>query len=188
MFLSLPIIPHTAPGITAFLILHLHGTIPTAMARELKVALRQAQEVDTDYRCAQKQFFAQFDTVLDRAPIGPNYFESEKMAKVLAGEIMMLQETGFTVHGFAILPNHAHAVLHLPENSNRSFAKALDLLHLRTDTAYRRLVRPKLPPEAKFWQVGWSNYKVADEAELTRVLTYVRGNARQAGLSARFQE
>lgn len=101
---------------------------------------------------------------------------------------MMLEETGFVVHGFAILPNHAHVVLHLPESSNLSFAKALDLLHLRTGITCRRLVPPKLPPEAEFWQVGWFNYAVENEAELTRVLTYVRGNTRQPDLSARFQE
>lgn len=61
-----------APGITAFLTLHLHGTIPAATARELKVALRQAQEAGTDHRRAQKHFFARFDAVLYRAPIGPN--------------------------------------------------------------------------------------------------------------------
>ena len=91
------------------------------------------------------------------------------MAEVLAGEIMMLEETGFVIHGFAILCNHAHVVLHLPEGGNLSFAKALDLLHLRTGTACRRLVRPKLPPEAEFWQAGWFNYEVENEAELTRV-------------------
>ena len=173
---------------TSFLTLRLHGTIPAAAGRELKTALRQAQEAGTDHRLSQKQFFARFDAVLDRAPIGPSYFENEKMAEVLAGEIMMLEETGFTIHGFAILPNHAHVVLHLPGSSSLSFAKALDLLHLRTGTACRRLVRPKLPPEAEFWQVGWFEYEVKDEAELTQVLAYVRGNARQASLSARFQE
>ena len=173
---------------TSFLTLRLHGTIPAATGRELKAELRQAQEAGTEHHRAQKQFFVRFDAVLDRAPIGPNYFEDEKMAEVLAGEIMMLEETGFVVHGFAILPNHAHIVLHLPESSNLSFAKALDLLHLRTGTNCRRLVRPKLPPEAEFWQVGWFNYEVQDEAELTRVLAYVRGNARQAGLASRFQE
>ena len=101
---------------------------------------------------------------------------------------MMLEETGFVVHGFAILPNHTHVVLHLPETSRLSFAKALDLLHLRTGTACRRLVRPKLPPETECWQAGWFNYEIEDEVELTRVLTYVHGNARQAGLSARFQK
>ena len=176
------------PGETAFLTFRLHGTIPTTTARELKAELRQAQEAGTDHRRAQKQFFAKFDAVLDRAPIGSNHFENEKIAEVLAGEIMMSEEPGFTVHGFAILPNHAHIVLHLPENSKLSFAQAIDLLHLRTGTICRRLVRPKLPPEADFWQTGWFYYQVQDESELTRLLAYVRGNARQAGLTARFQE
>ncbi|UOQ98639.1 hypothetical protein MUN81_03895 [Hymenobacter sp. 5317J-9] len=173
---------------TSLLTLRLHGTVPAATARELKAEHRRSLEAGTEHRRAQKQFFARFDAVLDRAPIGPRYFDHEKMAEVLAGEILMLEETGFVVHGFAILPNHAHLVLHLPATSPLSFAKAIDLLHLRTGTACRRLVRPKLPPEAEFWQVGWHEYEVQDEAELIRLLAYVRGNARQAGLPARFQE
>ena len=173
---------------TSLLTFRLHGTIPAATGRELAAGLRRAREAGIDHRRAQKQFFSKFDAVLDRAPIGPGYFKTEKMAEVLAGEIMMLEEAGFIVHGFAILPNHAHFVVHLPASSTLSFAQAIDLLHLRTGTACRRLVRPRLPPGAEFWQVGWFNYEVQDETELTRVLAYVRGNARQAGLPARFQE
>ncbi len=175
------------PGETAFLTFRLHGTIPAASARALKAALIQAPPAGTDHHRARKQLFAAFDAVLDQGPIGPRYFDHEKMAEVLAGEILMLEETGFTVHGFAILPNHAHLVLHLPARSSLSFAKALDLLHVRTDKHCRRLVRPKLPPEAAFWQPGWLEIPLLDAAELTRALAYVRGNARQAGLPARFQ-
>ena len=116
----------------SLLTFRLHGIIPAAAGRELKASLRAAQEAGTDHRRIQKQFFARFDAVLDRAPIDPAYFEHEKIAEVLAGEIMMLTETGFCVHGFAILPNHAHLVLELPDDSPLSFAKAVDLLHLRT--------------------------------------------------------
>jgi putative transposase len=172
----------------SFLTFRLHGTIPAAIGRELKAELRQTQDAGTEPRRAQKQFFAKYDAVLDRAPIGAAYFENEKMADVLAGEIMMLEETGFVVHGFAILPNHAHLVLELPDNSPLSFAKAIDLLHLRTGTHCRRLVRPKLPPEAEFWQIGWFEYEVQDAAELARLLAYVRSNASGAGLPPRFQE
>jgi len=177
-----------APGETSFITLRLHGTIPAATARELKAELRQAHEAGTDYRRAQKAFFTKFDAVLDRAPIGQRYFENEKLAEVLAGEIMMLEETGFVVHGFAILPNHAHLVLHLPVSSRLSFAPAIDLLHQRTEQLCRRLVRPKLPPEAPFWQAGWFDYPVADAGELARILAYVAGQARQAQLAARFQQ
>ena len=172
----------------SLLTFRLHGTMPAATGHELAASLRQAREAGTDHRRAQKQFFSRFDAVLDRAPIGPGHFESEEIAEIVAGETMMLEETGFRVHGFAILPNHAHFVLELPNDSRLSFAQAIDLLHLRTGTACRRLVRPRLPPEAEFWQIGWHEYSVQDAAELTRLLAYVRGNARAAGLPARFQE
>ena len=176
------------PGETVFLTLRLHGTVPAATARELQAELRQAQEAGTEHRRAQKQFFARFDAVLDRQPIGPRYFENERMAEALAGEIMMLEETGFIVHGFSILPNHAHLVLHLPAHSGLALAKAVDLLHLRTDQLCRRHVRPKLPPEAKFWQPGWFEYVVEDEDELSRILAYVGENTSKVGLPPRFQE
>ena len=176
------------PGETSLITLRLHGSIPAAAGRELKAALTRAQAAGTDYRRAQKQFFAAYDAVLDRAPIGPQYFDNEKVAETLAGELLMLEETGFRVPGFAILPNHAHVVLHLPADSRLAFAKALDLLHLRTATNCRRLVRPRLPPEAEFWQPGWFAYSIEDEAELVRIRRYVRGNAARAGLPARFQQ
>ena len=176
------------PGESVLLTLRLHGTIPAATARALRAALQQAQAAGTDHHRAQKQLFARFDAVLDRAPIGPNWLENEKIAETLAGELLMLADTGFTVHGFAILPNHAHAVLTLPAGSGLSLPKALDLLHLRTGSACRRLVRPKLPPEAEFWHPGWLEIPLLDAAELTRALTYVRGNARAAGLPPRFQQ
>lgn len=176
-----------APGETALITFRLHGTISAATARELKAALRQTHEAGLDYRRAQKTFFAKFDAVLDRMPTGQQYFEREQLADVLAGEIMMLEETGFVVHGFAILPNHAHLVVHLPAGSRLSFAPAIDLLHQRTEQLCRRLVRPKLPPEAPFWQAGWFDYPVADAAELTRILAYLGGQARQAQLAQRFQ-
>ncbi|OGX82804.1 hypothetical protein [Hymenobacter glacialis] len=180
--------PTLPAGETSFFTLRLHGSISAATLRELKAEAQQRLAAGGDPHRVMKQYFAGLDAVLDRPRIGPTHFENEKMAEALAGEIMMLEETGFVVHGFAILPNHAHMVLHLPATSTLSFSKALDLLHLRTGTVCRRLVRPKLPPEAQFWQVGGFEYTVQDEGELTRLLAYVRGNARQAGLPARFQE
>ena len=184
----MPSSPSLPVGETSFFTLRLHGSVAAATMRELKAEAQQRREAGGEAHRVMKHYFARLDAVLDRPRIGPTHFENEKMAEALAGEIMMLEETGFVVHGFAILPNHAHVVLHLPAASGLSFAKALDLLHLRTGTVCRRLVRPKLPPEAQFWQVGGFEYTVRDEDELTRLLAYVRGNARQAGLPARFQQ
>lgn len=175
------------PGETALLTFRLHGTIPATAARELQAVRAQPQPAGGDHHRAQKQFFARFDAVLDRSPSGPRYFENEKVAEALAGEILMLEETGFVVHGFTILPNHAHLVLHLPASSGLSFPKAVDLLHLRTAAACRRLVRPKLPPQAEFWQAGWLETPLLAAAELAGALAYVRSNARATGQPVRFQ-
>lgn len=176
------------PGETVLLTFRLAGTLAAATARELQAGRRQAQEAGLDHRRAQKAFFAKFDAALDRGLSGPRYLENEPLAEALAGEIMMLEETGFVVHGFAILPNHAHLVLHLPAGTGLALAKAIDLLHRRAGLACRRLVRPKLPPEADFWHPGWHHYPVADAAELARIVAYVGGQARQAGLPERFRE
>ena len=176
------------PGETILLTLRLPGTLPPAAARALAAELRQAPAAGADYRRAQKVFFAKFDAALDRAGTGARYFEDEKVAAALAGEFMLLEETGFVVHGFAILPGHAHLVLSLPPGRGLALAKGLELLHARSATACRRLVRPRLPPDAPFWQGSWHDYPVADAAELTRVVAYVRGQPRQAGLPQRFQE
>ena len=176
------------PGETALLTLRLRGTLPAAAARNLKAALAEAQVAGHNHHRARKALFGRFDAVLDQMPVGPRHFENEKIAETLAGELSMLAETGFVVHGYVVLPNHAHAVLHLPAGSGLSFAKALDLLHRRTEMTCRRLVRPKLPPEALFWQPGWHEVPLADAAELTRALAYLRGHAARLRLPERFRE
>ena len=179
--------PPLPPGETSLITLRLRGTLPAAAARALQANLAAAQAIGLCHHRARKQVFGHFDAVLDERPVGPQYFENEVIAEKLAGELAMLTELGFVVHGFVILPNHAHAILHLPARSNLSFAKALDLLHQRTEASCRRLVRPQLPPEALFWQPGWHEVPLADTAELTRALAYLRRQADRGRLAERYQ-
>lgn len=188
---------------TIFTTLRLARSLSATQGRTLRAAQLEAQqqlreqldanssaaELAAAQRRAQKQFFALFDAALDRPTVGPAWFaEYEPMAETLAGEIMMLEESGFQVPAFAILPNHVHAVVHRPAGNRLSLSKALELLHLRTAQLCRRFVRPRLPPEAEFWQTGAYDYVVQDGAELRRLLAYVRNNSGQAGLPPKFQQ
>ena len=140
------------------------------------------------HRRAEKAFFVGFDALLDAAAVGPVYLEKEKIAEVVAGELLMLEEQGFRVPCFAVQPNHVHAVLHLPAHSGLALHKALQLLHQRTAAQARRILRGQLPAEANFWQTGTYDYAVADAAELVRIQGYITDHARRLKLPARYQD
>ncbi len=186
------------PGETVLLTLRLAGSVPARARRELhaqRVAAQEAArtaateaEAHAAHRRADKQFFAGFDALLDAATVGPMHLEKEKLAEVVAGELLMLEELGFQVPCFALAPNHAHAVLHLPAGSGLSLYKALELLHQRTAAQARRMLRGQLPAEADFWHSSTHEYAVADAAELVRIRAYVLAHPQRLKLPERYHD
>ena len=181
-------------GETILLTLRLAGSVPARAGRELhahRVAAQEAARTAPNplvaARRAEKRFFADFDALLDAAPIGPQYLEREKLAELVAGELMMLDEQGLRVPGFVLLPNHLHAVLHLPASAGLSLYKAIELLMQRTATQARRLLRGQLPTEADFWHSGSHELIVHDEDETARILVYLASHPARLGLPERFQ-
>ncbi|MBD2713594.1 transposase [Microvirga sp. STR05] len=176
-------------GATILLTLRLAGSIPARAGRELhaqRVAAQQAANSPGAHRRAEKQFFLDFDALLDARTVGPAYLEREKLAEIIAGELLMLEEQGLQVPGFVLLPNHLHALLHLPANAGLSLYKAVELLHQRTAAQARRLLRGQLPPEADFWQTGFHELPIVDELELRRVQTYLQAHPQRLSLPERF--
>lgn len=178
-------------GETILLTLRLAGSVPARAGRELHaqhVAAQQAAGSPEAHRRAEKQFFAGFDALLDARTVGPQYLEKEKLAELVAGELLMLEEQGLQVPCFVLLPNHLHAVLHLPAGSGLSLYKTIELLHQRTAAQARRLLRGQLPPEADFWHPGSHELPVLDAAELARLQTYLLAHPQRLGLPERFRE
>lgn len=179
------------PGETILLTLRLASSIPTRAGRELHaqhIAARQAADSPEAHRRAEKQFFAGFDALLDARTVGPAYLEKEKLAELVAGELLMLEEQGLRVPCFVLLPNHLHAVLHLPVGSGLSLYKTVELLHQRTAAQARRLLRGQLPPAADFWQPGFHELPVLDAPELTRIQTYLLAHPQRLHLPERFHD
>ncbi|WP_139255188.1 hypothetical protein [Hymenobacter psychrophilus] len=180
---------------TILLTLRLAGSVPARAGRELQVkrvaaqaAARTAPDPTAASRRAEKQFFAAFDALLDAHSVGPDYLGREKLAELVAGELLMQEEQGLRVPGFVLLPGHLHAVLVLPATAGLSLYKTIELLMQRTAAQARRLLRGQLPPEADFWHPGSHELPIQDEAEQQRVLTYLAAHPARLGLPARFHE
>ncbi|OWP64355.1 hypothetical protein CDA63_04800 [Hymenobacter amundsenii] len=180
---------------TILLTLHLAGSVPARAGRELQgkrvaaqAAARAAPDPAAAGHRAEKQFFVAFDALLDAHSVGPVYLEREKLAELVAGELLMLEEQDLRVPGFVLLPNHLHAVLVLPAGAGLSLYKTIELLHQRTAAQARRLLRGQLPPEADFWHPGSHELPIQGEAELARVLAYLASHPARLGLPERFHE
>ncbi|PJJ48439.1 hypothetical protein [Hymenobacter chitinivorans] len=182
-------------GETLFVTFRLAGSVSTRAFRALYQERQTAQdaarllpapELPAAFRRAEKLFFLGFDALLDAATVGPVFLEKEKIADIVAAELLLLEELGFLVVAFVLLPNHVHALLHLPAGSGVSFYKALELLQQRTAAQCRRLLQATLPPEADFWQTGSYDYPVHDATELRRLLTYLRTHATRTGHAGRW--
>lgn len=179
------------PGETILLTLRLARSIPVQAGRGLharRVAALQAADSPEAHRRAEKQFFAGFDALLDARTVGPDYLTKEKLAEMVAGELLMLEEQGLQVPCFVVLPNHVHAVLHLPPGQSVSLYKTVELLHQRTAMQARRLLRGQLPPAADFWQTGFHELPVQDAAELIRIRQYLLGHPQRLNLPERFHD
>jgi putative transposase len=184
------------PGEITLLTLRLAGSIPARAGRELharRVAEGEAaRTAGADQAVAQrrieKQFFAAFDALLDARLVGPDYLEKGKIAETVAGELLMLEEQGLRLPCFVLLPNHLHAVVHLPAGAGLSLYKTLELLLQRTAAQARRILRGQLPPEADFWQTGFHELPVLDAAELGRIRAYLLAHPARLKLPARFHD
>lgn len=187
------------PGETLLVTFCLAGSLRRAFSQQLQATLqadteairnsdRLPHEQAGSHRRAEKRFFAALDAELNQAGSGPVYLEKQMVAEIIAGELMMLEETGVQVMAFALLPNHVHAVLHLPANSGLAFYKSLQLLHQRTAAQCARRLR--LPTGTDFWQPGFFEYRITtagepnivEAGELSRIVLFVRQHAAQLKL------
>lgn len=182
-----------APTETLLLTLRLAGSVPVRAGRELQARriaaqaeARMAPDPVAAGRRAEKQFFGAFDALLDAHTVGPDYLGREKLAELITGELLMLEEQGLRVPGFVLLPGHLHAVLELPAGTGISLYKTIELLQQRTAAQARRLLRGQLPPEADFWHPGSHELPIQDEAEQQRVLAYLAAHPLRLGLPERF--
>ena len=84
----------------------------------------------------------------------------------------------FAIHEFVIMPDHIHLMLTV--NRDTSIERAVQWI--KGGFSFR--AGKELGFHASFWQKGFSEVRVSDEATYDRSKTYIRSNPVKAGLVA----
>jgi len=109
-------------------------------------------------------------------------FQSTAAAQLLLqviGEVG--QETRFKLFAFAIMPEHLHLVLALPEG--QSMGRAMQLIKGRFSARYHRLVGGS----GQVWQGRYHERVLRNERELMAAIEYVHNNPVKAGLASQVE-
>jgi putative transposase len=184
-------LPHILPpGGTIFITFRLAGSIAATvlqkLADEREMAIAEAiQQLNVPQARAKavydikKAHFAKYDAVLDKADTGPTWLRDERIAKLVALEIMRLEELEVNLLAYCIMSNHVHIVMQLPDSPEFSPAKMMQRLKGRTALEANKLLHRQGEP---FWRHESYDHLVRDGKEGERIIAYVLNNPVKAGL------
>ena len=185
-------LPHIQPpGAILFVTFRLAGTLPRAVAEELRQQAeqreRQIQETaDPQERGKllyeeRKRQFARYDAILDSCKHGPTWLAQPEIAQIVQTSLHYLDGKMYDLDVYTIMSNHAHVVFTPLEDGKGGHVALSRIMHsLKRYTATE--ANKILQRRGKFWQHESYDHIVRDEAELNRIRRYILQNPVKAGL------
>jgi len=180
-------LPHYQPtGATFFITFRLAGSLPDEVIVRLKEEHQLSEQLllkikDEKLRKKKiadrhKQYFNNFDKMLDKAVNGKDWLKDERVAKTIAEAIHFCDKKVYDLLVYCIMPNHVHIVFTI-ERSSTSLYKILQSLKAYTARDANKLLNRK----GAFWQHESYDHVVRDRKELERIVNYVLNNPVKAG-------
>jgi REP element-mobilizing transposase RayT len=139
------------------------------------VSDRQPGQFQTEQARLQRLFSEKIESYLD-AGAGKCWMQNPEVAEIVQNALLFFHNGRYTLHAWAIMPNHVHAVLrpHPPHELS-------DILHswksFAAKAANKRLLR-----SGEFWQSEPYDHLIRDQADLAHCIEYTLDNPIRAGL------
>jgi REP-associated tyrosine transposase len=131
----------------------------------------------------QRRYFRTMEKYLDSG-LGKCVLRDPIAAEALASEFRLLAEWRISVPHFSIMPNHWHAVVAPAEGCTHVLSEVMKRLKGRSAKTIRRRCGGNGP----VWQREWFDRWIRNEAEMARIIAYIRNNPVTAGLVRTWQD
>jgi len=154
----------------------------------------------------ERQYFAKWDTYLDKAESGPRWLSQPEIASIVKEAMQYRDGKVVDVHAFCIMSNHVHVVFESLSKSEWHSDQRNSEWHsdphksgyqpdlplskimqsLKRHTA--RQANLVLGRQGAFWQDESYDHVIRDNEEYIRIINYVLENPVKAGLVAQWDE
>jgi len=160
------------------------GTLPGAVLRRIEEIAQNMKGIEPRspaFAALQREGFRTLEEHLDGCTDGWLVGDT---AGALAQEFANLNEVGFAMPHFAIMPNHWHGLLVAGSASPTSLTSVMKRIKGRSAKAIRRSIGGAGP----VWQREWFDHWIRDDSEWQRCVDYIRANPVKAGLVSRWED
>ena len=166
-----------------FLTIRCAGSLPMAVSlkvEELARSLNAIEPASVEFVVWQRRYFAIMEKYLDSG-LGFAPFKSDACCEALIASFQDLNDDGWDVRHYAIMPNHVHFVVWSDGGADMSRVWS----HWKGKVALQlnRLLNRK----GAFWQRDWFDRVMRSEAETERVIQYVQNNPVKANLPSEYR-
>ncbi len=122
---------------------------------------------------AETRFYFITTNIINRKPL----FSDGKLGETIIESLYFLRNRGrLGLHGFAVMPDHLHCIISLPERENLP-----KIMHsLKSFTA--KEINKKLGCSGKIWQDGYYSHGIRNEQDALTKLGYIFENPVRKGI------
>ena len=170
---------------TYFITIRCAGSLPKAVAERVATIHRTLQAIEPaseEFRLLQRQYFLTTEKYLDAAH-GFCPFREAHCCDLAVKALQSLDQQGWQVLHYAIMPNHLHALFATTKEAN-----GMKIVWQRWKGSTARAGNEILGRRGAFWQRDWFDRWMRDEAEMQKTIAYIRNNPVKAGLVQKWED
>ena len=163
-----------------FVTIRCQGTLPLATQEKVRAIhgkLQSIQANSSDFHRLQRQYFLIAEKYLDQRR-GFTPFKDQRCCHLMLQLLETIEADGWALGEATVMPNHIHILI---KNVQSPFLMKQVVTRFKGRSARR--LNLYLKRRGRFWQQDWFDRWMRNEAELTKVVRYIRDNPIKARLA-----
>jgi len=168
-----------------FVTIRCHGSLPEAVKQQVLEIHTNLQSIEPNceaFQQLQRQYFLTVEKYLDTGRGFAPFMNPETCQQCLQA-IHAMETEGWKTGAAVVMPNHIHLLIHAEPP-----ASTLREVLIRFKGRSAKWANQTLGRSGKFWQQDWFDRWMRHEAEVAKVVNYIRENPVKAKLCQNWEE